>query len=116
MVLIEAMAANTCIVASSLDGYRNVATFDDVDSLLVPPGDATALAGALQRALNDPALAGRLVTAGAGRADDFSMVALAGHYQRIYRALHDAAGRPTRQLSPWPRAPRLGRRARMMAR
>lgn len=115
VVLIEAMAANTCIVASSLDGYRNVAT-DDVDSLLVPPGDATALAGALQRALNDPALAGRLVTAGAGRADDFSMVALAGHYQRIYRALHDAAGRPTRQLSPWPRAPRLGRRARMMAR
>jgi LemA protein len=44
VVLIEAMAAGTCVVASALDGYRNVAT-DGVDSLLVPPGDADALAG-----------------------------------------------------------------------
>ncbi len=48
VVLIEAMAANTAIVASALDGYRNVAT-DDVDALLVEPGDVDALADALQR-------------------------------------------------------------------
>ena len=36
VVLIEAMAAGTTVVASGLDGYRNVAT-DRVDSLLVPP-------------------------------------------------------------------------------
>ena len=41
VVLIEAMAAGTPVVASSLDGYRNVAT-DDVDALLTPPGDAIA--------------------------------------------------------------------------
>ena len=46
VVLIEAMAAGTCVVASALDGYRNVAT-DGVDSLLVPPGDADALAAAI---------------------------------------------------------------------
>ena len=39
VVLIEAMAAGTTVVASALDGYRNVAT-DGVDALLVEPGDA----------------------------------------------------------------------------
>ena len=43
VVLIEAMAAETAIVASGLDGYRNVAT-DEVDALLVEPGDVDALA------------------------------------------------------------------------
>ena len=43
VVLIEAMAAGTAIVASALDGYRNVAT-DGVDALLVEPGDVDALA------------------------------------------------------------------------
>ena len=56
VVLIEAMAAGTCVVASALDGYRNVAT-DGVDSLLVPPGDADALAAAIGRVLREPRLA-----------------------------------------------------------
>ena len=47
VVLIEAMAAGTPVVASALDGYRNVAT-DDVDALLVEPGDVDALAAALR--------------------------------------------------------------------
>ena len=47
VVLIEAMAAGTTVVASALDGYRNVAT-DDVDALLVEPGDVDALAEALR--------------------------------------------------------------------
>src|SRR5690606_32321216 len=46
VVLIEAMAAGTTVVASSLDGYRNVAT-DGVDAVLVEPGDAAALSTAL---------------------------------------------------------------------
>ena len=46
VVLIEAMAAGTPVVASGIDGYRNVAT-DGVDALLVEPGDADALAAAL---------------------------------------------------------------------
>ena len=50
VVLIEAMAAGTPVVASALDGYRNVAT-DGVDALLVEPGNAPALAAALERVL-----------------------------------------------------------------
>ncbi len=52
VVLIEAMAAGTTVVASALDGYRNVAT-DGLDALLVEPGDAAALATALQKVLTD---------------------------------------------------------------
>lgn len=86
VVLIEAMAAGTPVVASALDGYRNVAT-DGVDSLLVPPGDATALADALRRVLDDRALAAQLVAAGARRADDFAMSNLAAQYADIYERI-----------------------------
>ncbi|WP_227462318.1 glycosyltransferase family 4 protein [Desertimonas flava] len=88
VVLIEAMAAGTPVVASSLDGYRNVAT-DGVDSILVPPGDVHALADALQRTLSDAALRERLRIAGSSRAHDFSMRHLADEYVAIYRELID---------------------------
>ena len=86
VVLIEAMAAGTPVVASALDGYRNVAT-DGVDALLVEPGDAVGLASALARVLADSALANRLRTAGATRAEDFSMTKLVAEYAAIYREL-----------------------------
>lgn len=94
VVLIEAMAAGTAIVASGLDGYRNVAT-DDVDAVLVEPGDADQLATALKRALYDEDLRARLTTAGQRRADDFSMRTLAEHYARHYRRI--AADRDQRR-------------------
>ncbi len=115
VVLIEAMAAGTAIVASSLDGYLNVAT-DEIDALLVPPGDAGALAAALKRVLGDTELTSRLVAAGSIRADDFSMRHLAQRYAAIYREVALPAGRAERRLSPWPLAPRLSRRGRMMNR
>ena len=115
VVLIEAMAAGTCIVASSLDGYRNVAT-DDVDALLVPPGDVEALTAALQRALADQATAERLVEKGSRRADDFSMTTLAEHYARIYRDVVDSGLRPARRLSPWPWSPRVRQQRRTVGR
>ena len=87
VVLIEAMAAGTTVVASGLDGYRNVATHD-VDSLLSEPGDVDALVVALERALTDRALAERLRAAGDRRAEDFAMSALADRYVEIY---HDLA-------------------------
>ena len=112
VVLIEAMAAGTCVVASSLDGYRNVATHDR-DALLSEPGDVAGLAHDLQRALGDHALRQRLVSTGSVRADDFSMVALAARYAEIYRSLARPEAAP-RRLSPWPWSPRRHRRTRMM--
>ena len=86
VVLIEAMAAGTPVVASAIDGYRNVAT-DGRDALLVPPGDADALATALGKVLADESLAASLGAAGRRRAEDFSMRTLAAEYARIYQEL-----------------------------
>lgn len=86
VVLIEAMAAGTPVVASSLDGYRNVATHG-VDSLLVPPGDPEALARAIEQVLADDDLAARLVANGERRAEDFAMSSLAAAYVGIYERL-----------------------------
>ncbi len=42
VVLLEAMAAGTAVVASDIDGYRTVSRADR-EALLVPPGDVEAL-------------------------------------------------------------------------
>lgn len=67
IVLLEAMAAGTAVVASSIPGYRGVVT-DRADGVLVPPGDATALSGALAGLLDDPDRRASLVAAGTATA------------------------------------------------
>ena len=83
VVLLEAMAAQTPIVASDLPGYRRVVR-PGQEALLVPPGDVDALAGALTSLLGDAHLAARMATACQARAETFSMDALAAHYAEIY--------------------------------
>jgi phosphatidylinositol alpha-mannosyltransferase len=83
VVLLEAMAAQTPIVASDLPGYRNVARAGH-DALLVPPGDARALADALMHVLDRPSLAESLVVSGEARAAEFSMDLLAERYLDLY--------------------------------
>jgi len=84
VVLLEAMASGTTVVASAIDGYQNVAT-DGVDALLSIPGDAESLRVALHHALNDDDLRARLTDSGRRRADEFSMVSLADSYVTAYR-------------------------------
>jgi phosphatidyl-myo-inositol alpha-mannosyltransferase len=86
VVLLEAMAAGAVVVASSLDGYRNVATHG-VDALMTPPGDSDALGRALARALDDSRLRSGLVAAAEQRAQQFSMVRLAEAYIDRYQRL-----------------------------
>jgi phosphatidyl-myo-inositol alpha-mannosyltransferase len=103
VVLIEAMAARTAVVASGLDGYRNVAT-DGVDALLVPPGDVDALAAGLRAVLGDADLADALQANGARRAADFAMTTLAADYVDIYRQLiAAAAAEPRHRWRRWRR-------------
>ncbi len=86
VVLLEAMAAGTAVVASDLDGYRNVATHD-ADALLAPVGDADALAGQLSLALGDARRREELVEAGRRRAAEFAMRRLAELYVERYEAI-----------------------------
>ncbi|MGH8992933.1 MAG: glycosyltransferase family 4 protein [Acidimicrobiia bacterium] len=86
VVLLEAMAAGTPVVASDIAGYRDVARSDQ-EALLVPPGDAGALAQALERVLGDGQLAGQLVESGLARTATFSMDRLAERYSALYSTL-----------------------------
>jgi len=63
VVLMEAMATGLPVVASRLSGIPE-AVHDDVEGLLVPPGDPVALADALERLAREPDLRVRLGTAG----------------------------------------------------
>ncbi len=98
MVLLEAMAANTLVVASDIDGYRDVV---GADAVLVPPGDAGALAEALGSVLwpgengrdgsGDPRPAH--LAAASARAEQWSMNRLAERYETLYRSAAVRAGR-----------------------
>jgi phosphatidylinositol alpha-mannosyltransferase len=83
VVLLEAMAAETPIVASSLHGYAKVARAGE-DAVLVEPGDVAALATALEKILHDRDIAAGLVASGRIRAEEFSMRRQAERYLEIY--------------------------------
>ncbi len=94
VILLEAMAAGTPVVASDISGYRDVAR-QDKEAVLVPGGDAVALAAGLRRVLDDATLAGRLVEAGTARAASFSMERLAARYADLYESLLARSGSPS---------------------
>ena len=86
IVLLEAMAAGAPLVASNISGYNNVAS-NDVNALLVEPGNPVELARSIMRTCDEPELRHTLVKGGYQRATDFSMQRLAEQYLSIYRQL-----------------------------
>lgn len=84
IVLLEAMAAGTPVVASDIAGYAKVVE-GGRSGLLFPVGDASALAEALVDLIGDPEVGVRLVAEGRRRVTEFSMDALADTYEALYR-------------------------------
>jgi glycosyltransferase involved in cell wall biosynthesis len=74
LVAIEAMASGTPVVASAVGGLAELVTPDV--GLQVPPGDADALARALDALLADPGLRARMGRAGRARAAGFTAAAV----------------------------------------
>lgn len=68
IVQVEAMAAGLPVVNTSLATTVPLVARHDTEALTVAPGDSTALAAALNRILDEPALAQRLGAAGQVRA------------------------------------------------
>jgi phosphatidylinositol alpha-mannosyltransferase len=84
IVLLEAMAAGLPLVASDIPGYREVVT-DGVQGLLVPAGDPSGYAEAIDRILGDPGLAGRLANGALARARGYDWSVVVPQIERIYR-------------------------------
>ncbi len=92
-VLLEAMAAGLPVVASDIPGYREV-VHDGEEGLLVPPGDATAMADAAGRVLEDPELSERLGAAGRRRARTYDWSVLTPRIEGVYeRAAGGSTGK-----------------------
>ena len=83
IVLLEAMAARTAVLASDIPGYREVAR-PDQEALLVPPGDPEALRAGLRRLLDADDLRRELVGGGELRVPEFSLARLAERYIPVY--------------------------------
>jgi colanic acid/amylovoran biosynthesis glycosyltransferase len=99
VVLIEALAAGVPAVASDLSGIPELVE-TDVTGILVPPGDAPAIADALERLALDPALRARLAAGGRARvAAEFDLDANARRLIERFRA-SAAAARATTTATP----------------
>ncbi len=79
MVIIEAMALGKPVVAGDAGGPTEIVTHG-VDGLLTSYGDATALAEAVGRYLDDPLFARRIGDAARRRAQDFSACQFAENF------------------------------------
>ncbi|NQX13272.1 glycosyltransferase family 4 protein [Microbacteriaceae bacterium VKM Ac-2855] len=80
-VALEAKALGTAVVVTSGSGYDDFCT-DDVDALLVPPGDDAALAAAIIRLLSDRELRDRLARTARAGMNDFTADAVAPDLRR----------------------------------
>jgi glycosyltransferase involved in cell wall biosynthesis len=84
--VIDALACRVPVVATRAGGVPEIVE-DGVSGLLAPVGDGAALAAAAARVLADAGLRERLVVAGAGRAQAFTVSAMAERTLALYREL-----------------------------
>ena len=83
MVLTEAFAHGTPVVASHIAGYADVVR-DGVDGLLVAPGDGTAVAGALRDLAVDPERRRAMGAAARERAERYAWPRVAAEVVQAY--------------------------------
>ena len=119
MVLTEAFAAGTPVIASAIAGYSDVVT-DGVDGILVPPADPQRLAEELQRVHHEPERLRAMGEAARRSAQRYAWPRVADRVTEVYeraieapepaerRRARRALGRdPPRRRRPAPPAQRL---------
>jgi phosphatidyl-myo-inositol alpha-mannosyltransferase len=129
MVLTEAFAAGTPVIASAIAGYSDVVS-DGVDGMLVPPADPQRLAEELQRAHHEPERLRAMGEQARRSAERYAWPRVADQVSEVYEramaipdprgttarlarrtGLLSAAGgprRPTRRLAPMDAEPDRG--------
>jgi phosphatidylinositol alpha-mannosyltransferase len=86
LVLVEAMACGTAIVASNIEGFADVVTHG-VHGLLATPEDENAIAAALLQLIKNPSLREEMARQGRNRAQEFGWESISGrilsYYERV---------------------------------
>ncbi|HEX8754459.1 MAG TPA: glycosyltransferase [Solirubrobacterales bacterium] len=89
MVLTEAFAAGTPVVASAIAGYSDVVT-DGVDGILVPPADPQRLAEELQRVHHEPERLAAMGAAARHSAQRYAWPRIADQVTKVYERAIEA--------------------------
>src|SRR5207245_4257058 len=96
LAVLEAMGAGLAVVATDVPGHRDVVAVGET-GLLVPPGDARALARGIGALLDDPERRARMGRAGRARvARGFALQPLVAKTAESYRAAATASARSSR--------------------
>jgi phosphatidyl-myo-inositol alpha-mannosyltransferase len=107
MVLTEAFAAGTPVIASDIAGYRDVIR-DGIDGVLIPPGDAQALAEALRDLWDEPERRDEMARAASRDVERFAWPRVAAE---VLGAYEDAIATPAPAGALKRAAVRVGARA-----
>lgn len=91
MILTEAMAAGTAVIASDLDAFRRVLDSGRAGALF-PVGDPTALASTIEGVLDDPARRAALVTRAREVVAGYDWAVLAERVLEVYATAIEVAG------------------------
>ena len=91
MVLTEAFAASTPVLASDIPGYRDVVR-DGIDGQLLPAGDPLALAQALRDLALDPGRRARMAASARERSQRFAWPHVAAEVSECYERARVLAG------------------------
>ena len=83
LVLVEAMAAGTPVIATNIPGYRNVIQHE-LNGLLTPPGDPIALEASISRLIENDSLRSSLSDAGLTKAKMFSKESVGQQFLNMY--------------------------------
>ena len=104
MVLTEAFAAGTPVIASNIAGYADVVT-DGVDGMLVPPADPQRLAEELQRLHHEPQRRAEMGAAAKRSAERYAWPRVAAEVEDVYE---EALAIPEPKTAGEARGRRLG--------
>lgn len=86
IVLLEAMAAGIPVIATNVDGIKEVVV-DGVSGILVPPKDPDAIAEAVNKLIENPQLTNRLIEQGILRAKLFDVPEHLKKLENLYHSL-----------------------------
>jgi phosphatidylinositol alpha-mannosyltransferase len=120
IVLVEAMAAGTAVVASDLDAFRRVLA-DGAAGRLVPVDDSAALAAALIEVLADDAVRQRYVEAAAKAVRRYDWSVVAREILRVYETVAGAgvkvrvSGEPAGSRMPMGKVKKAARASKKTA-